>query len=68
MATIYSLIVSTHLRNDLNAFKINSSDIFFILFLLNSSLKRTNISTGCCICIVFKNVPYNVIKGVKVWA
>ena len=29
MATIFSIIVSTHLRNDFPAFKINSSDTLF---------------------------------------
>ena len=39
----------------------------FIPFLLNSNLKRTNICMGSCICFVFLNASYNVIKRVKVW-
>ena len=32
MAAIFSIIVPTRLRNDLHAFKINSSDILFHSF------------------------------------
>ena len=43
---------------------------YFLPFLLNSSLKRTNIWMGSCICFVFKNALHSVIKrgGGKVWA
>ena len=62
----FSIIVSIDLRNDLHAFK--KFFRHFILFLLNSIPNRTNILMGSCICFVFSNAPYSVIKGVKVWA
>ena len=37
----------------------------FIPFLLNSSLKRTNIWMKSCICFVFWNAPISAIKGVR---
>ena len=40
---------------------------FFRHFILNCSLKQTNIWMGSCICFVFKNDPYSIIKWVKVW-
>ena len=40
----------------------------FIPFLFNSSLEQTNIWMGSCSCFVLWNVPYTVIKRVKVWA
>ena len=42
MATIFSIVVSTCLRNDLYAFKKKFSG-HFILFLYKTILKRTNI-------------------------
>ena len=70
MITIFSFIVSNHLRNDLNTFKINSSDI-----LVHSSsiavLRELTVGWEVALGDTMKtlknsNVSCSLIKGVKV--